>query len=342
MKQITRSLKTAFDRRSFLGKGLIAGGAGAIGSAWVANAFPSQAKAASSTPPSPYNYTVYRDHPVGGTYYCQRYDGTVVASDPNYADPVIQAALNQYFLEDSSSGYGPGSIAVRTGNYVLSPGFSGFQVHSWTTLKLDTTARIIVPSGYAGAVFQLLNTDAEEVQNTTIDGGVLFEQNAQHQWTAFLLKGSAQSIKSGILFNKISNTTLSNAKIGVKLWVTTSNSFINSNTFEFLRMWDCEAFVDFQIDPSYQPGQQNFGIIGNHFFDLQCQSTAVTMAGIRNITGWHNSFVETKVWDLGKGFRANIIPQADSTVIVGGILAGGTNVFQDKGVNTRVFDSLYP
>src|SRR5690242_20389073 len=129
-----------------------------------------------------------------------------------------------------------------------------------------------------------------------IDGGMLFEQNAQRQWTAFLLKGSAQSNKSGILFNKISNTRVSDAKIGIKLWVTTSNSFISSNTFEFLRMWGCEAFVDFQIDPPYQPGQQNFGIIGNHFSDLQCQASAATQAGVRNITGWHNSFVETKVW----------------------------------------------
>jgi hypothetical protein len=294
------------------------------------------------------NYVVSRDTPTSCAYHATRSDGTEIAVNQDFADPVIQAALNQNFLLDPQSGHGPGDIYIQSGTYSLSPGFTGFQVFSFTRLTLDPTPRLLVPSGYAGAVFQLLSDDSIEVAHTMIDGGMLTEDAPpQHQWTGFLLKASATGHKAGIFFNKIANTIIFNAQVGIKLLVDSNNGFINDNTFQFLRMVEQVIFVDFTIDPStnYQVGEEDFGILFNHFFDLRCQAGTTTTHGIKDIAGVHNTFLETQVIDIGQpggvpdAKRATISSLASNTLIIGGILAGGADVFVDQGVATKILDS---
>jgi hypothetical protein len=263
---------------------------------------------------------VYRDSPTSGGYHAQRSDGTEIAVNQNDPDPVIQAALDQSFLQDPQSGHGPGDIYIQSGTYSLSSGFIGLNVYSYTRLTLDPTARLIVPSGYAGSVFQLLSDDRSGVVHTMIDGGIIGESSPpQQQWTGFLLKASAATNSSGILFNKIANTVIFSAKVGIELLVDGSKGFINSNTFQFLRMWGNQTFVDFEIGPPYVAGEEDFGILGNLFFDLQCEVDSTTSAGTHNITGFHNTFLEVKVWDIQVGVagakRANIVPEASNTLI---------------------------
>jgi len=77
----------------------------------------------------------------------------------------------------------------------------------------------------------------------------------------------------GTLFNKVAHTIIYNAGIGLRLCVSGTH-FINANRFEFLRMWNCQRFLFFQIDPPYQAGQQNIGIVSNTFDQLECQANA--------------------------------------------------------------------
>jgi hypothetical protein len=52
----------------------------------------------------------------------------------------------------------------------------------------------------------------------------------------FLLKGSAQGTLTGIWFNRIAETEVTLASVGISIVVEQLLGFVNSNTFEFLRM----------------------------------------------------------------------------------------------------------
>lgn len=293
------------------------------------------------------NYVIYRDSK--GIYRAVRADGVEVAVH-EYADHVIQTVLNQAFLQDASSGHGPGDIYVRAGTYRLSKNFRGFRVYSYTRLTLDATALLLIPNGYSGAVFQFLSTANTDVVHAMIDGGILKEDIAQYpakqQWTGFLFRATASGIErpKGILFSKIVNTVVLNASIGIRLVVEGEQGFINSNTFQFLRLWGHRYFIQFEILPAYRAGQQDFGIVNNLFSDLHCQSGLRTSIGLHNIAGFHNTFFEVKVWDIDVGVqgakRANILPIAANTLIMGGLLAGEARLFEDKGIATRIVDAL--
>jgi hypothetical protein len=78
--------------------------------------------------------------------------------------------------------------------------------------------------------------------------------------------------------------------------VTGDQGFINANTFEFLRVWGAGVGVDFAAPAAYQVGQEAFGILYNHFSDLQFQTEApLYQMGIQNVTGVHNAFTEVSV-----------------------------------------------
>jgi hypothetical protein len=152
--------------------------------------------------------------------------------------------------------------------------------------------------------------------------------------TAFLLQASAPT-NAGILFNKLMNTIIYNAQIGVRLWVegASGHDFINANAFEFLGMWFCERFVSFQIDnPAYNAGEQDFGIVGNTFTDLECQSDTTLTTGVEGVTGAFNTFVEVKVWDVPEGQPSTIVTnKAYHTRIIGGLMTAN---IVDNGVDT--------
>ncbi|HZI75728.1 MAG TPA: hypothetical protein VFD73_17240, partial [Gemmatimonadales bacterium] len=109
------------------------------------------------------------------------------------------------------------------------------------------------PSGYNGAVLVLASNNTAEVSQATVEGGVIREaQPAQHQCTAFLLQAAANQQTAGILFNKICRTVVYEPAIALAIHVTGDHGFINSNTFEFLRVWGAAVAIDFSVVPGYQ------------------------------------------------------------------------------------------
>lgn len=292
---------------------------------------------------SPGNYVIYRDSPTAGAYHAVRVaDNVEIATDPASAGPVLQQVLNQDLLQDPTSGHGAGDVYVRAGIYELGAGFTGLNVQSFVRLTLDPTAFLQLPAGYDRAVFILASSDFAEVSQAQICGGIIREsQPAQHRWTAFLLQAAASQQSAGILFNKISSTIVYQPAIAVALHVTGNRGFINSNTFEFLRVWGAGVAIDFSVVPSYQVGEEDMGILYNLFFDLHFQSEAdLYQAGIRNVTGVHNTFNEVKIWDIPRDPAITIGPTADRTLVIGGTLAGefaaNPNVISDQGRATRI------
>ena len=258
---------------------------------------------------NPYNYIIYKS---GSTYYAKRNDGTQVASGPT-PDPVIQTTLNQ----TSPTGVGPGDIYIQSGTYNLSSSFTGFNIKSSTQLRLDTTALLSVPNGYSGYVFKL----ATGTTNCIFDGGTIRELipsggNPQRRWTAIQL----QATTDGVFFNKFMNTTIRDANIGIKLLVDGSNGWINANSFQFLKMWRNNIFIDFDMTVPW-PGGQVVGIYRNHFQNIECQSGSNTRHGVRNIRHRSNMFIDVKIWDIpSASITSNIHANADHTIIIGGIM----------------------
>ena len=117
-------------------------------------------------------YTVYRDYPNWGAYHAVAANGTEIAANPNDPEPVLQAALNQPFWNDPSSGPGAGDVYLRAGDYLLPGTFSGFDLRRYTRLIMDPTARLAVPNGYTGYAFRLQSSDSNgSLAHSTLEGG---------------------------------------------------------------------------------------------------------------------------------------------------------------------------
>jgi hypothetical protein len=297
--------------------------------------------------PEPTSYIV---HQSAGTYRVTRTsDGVNLPLAANRADVAIQTALDQGFLVDPT--LGPGDIYLQAGDHLLPAGFPGFSIHSFTNLHMDARARLRVPSGFTGAVFTMRSDNGSHrlgVNNTIIDGGWIDEVSpVRGRWTAFALRGSS-SHEAGMQFNKIRNTRVNNASVGVAVVVDGRGGYINSNTFEFLRLWACRNFVDFQ-QTLPATSYLHPPIWGNTFWDLQCQcqagsaSPVQTTIGINRIAGIHNTFAEVKVWDIQRAVApartALVSSNANRTLIIGGILAGAGTNFLDQGTGTKILDS---
>jgi hypothetical protein len=289
-------------------------------------------------------------------------------TDPNLKAPTsppedaIQFALNLGWNADHTRG--PGDVYISAGVYEIgfnNNKFAGLSVRNFTTLKLDPNAEIVVPNGYKNSAFVLAADDASGVNNTIIDGGWVHEdQNprgvngppteAQGLWTAFHLIGVSGS--DGVYFNKIMNTRVDNARVGVLLEIGPDSanganlSFVNSNTFDGLRLIACGNFVNFALAKpigDYNPNP----VWGNTFTGLRCEvqcaevnascnqknifNPVATTVGINNVLGNRNSFIDVQVWDIQRagpnGKKMVVTPDADSTLFVGGILYEAPNDF---------------
>src|SRR5205823_1881798 len=146
---------------------------------------------------------------------------------------------------------------------------------------------------------------------------------------------------NGILFNKVRDTVVYEPAIAVALRVSGKKGFINSNTFQFLRVWGARVAIDFSVVSEYKRGVEDFGILYNHFLDLHFQSDGSYVAGVRDVSGVHNTFNEVKVWDIPGGKPALTIgPLADRTLVIGGTLAGefavNPGVIVDQGGSTKI------
>lgn len=281
---------------------------------------------------------------------------------PTTPEGALQVALD--LIENNPNSGGPGDVYVTAGTYRLTDTeFKGFNVHSYTNLRLDGRAEIIVPPEWEpNAVFNLLSDDDANlygVTNSSIDGGRITAPDDTAEWTAFRLKGSSTGanllpgVTAGMQYNKIINTEITRAGIGVEIIVDKLRGYVNSNTFEFLRMGSCRNFVRFSMaDLEYTTG---IPIWANRFVDLQCgcsKNGVRTTIGIAGVTGRQNEFHSVKVWDIqnavadpatNKGpLTIEVLSKAKQTLIVGGILVGGYIKQEESQItaDTTVFPQL--
>lgn len=299
----------------------------------------------------------YIIHQQGGN--CLIWD-TVAEKDleggPTSVEGAVQAALNLGWQDDHT--LGPGDVYITAGVYAIhDENFPGWNVRNFTYLRMDPLTQIVVPNGFAHAVFVLLaddpNTDPDNqlgVTNATIDGGWIQEQQdpdgrrgpateAQGNWTAFLLNANAGT--GGMQFNKLCNTRVDNASVGISLTVGLGKeTYINSNVFDGLRLYACRNFINFALAKplsyyTYVP------VWGNTFANIQCQrgkdkyNPIPTTVGVNDISGYQNAFITVNVWDIPDNAKKMVITdQANLTTIVGGILYEPEN---DHGQNTRPY-----
>lgn len=304
--------------------------------------------------PGTATYIVYKTGAGDGQIRRTSDDTDILPAGQTF-EVALQTALDRVVPADPFSG-GPGDIYVPAGQYDLHAEFSGFVVNSYTNLRLDGRAQLRVPPNYTGSVFQLLADDGDDlagVTNSTIVGGRITERvleggQAGANWTAFLLKGSAKGTLTGVWFNKIAETEVTLASVGISIVVDQLLGFVTSNTFEFVRMGNCRNFVSFEMAAlDYETG---IPVWANRFADLQleCNNTIKTTIGIRNVVGRQQEFDSVKVWDIQRGVAApgkaaaltlEISAQAEKTLVIGGILAGGfvaAHNVEDKGAGTTV------
>jgi hypothetical protein len=166
---------------------------------------------------------------------------------------------------------------------------------------------------------------------------------AEANWTAFQLSATADN-EAGHQFNKISNTVVTNAGVGIEIDVSGQKGYINSNTFEFLRLWAGRTFIQFNLSENRQVVQGNSPIMSNLFSNIHCECQAAdadpqhpyvqTQIGIANVVGEKNTFFEVNVWDIQRAIAnaksLEITNRALNTLIIGGLFA----VLDDHGQNT--------
>jgi hypothetical protein len=324
-----------------------------------------QAVATPAIPHQPFTWTVYKVDPFSPTSltYGQKNDGNSPISGT--ADDVIRTVLQDPGPLNDPQGIpsGPGRIYIDRGIYGLTRSFSGFNVRSYTSITLDPQARILVPSAYRGSVFKFESSNA--VRNCVgciIDGGEIAEAQPQQKgWTALLLNGTGSGERtSGVLFNKFTNMSIRSAKFGIQLQAVSDpdprdrqglprpdmqgiwGGWVTGNSFEFIKMWDCEIFVGFNMVNMYRQNTQVTGIHRNRFLNIECQSTDNTHYGVRDIRHIGNSFINVNVWDIPEGGTiSNIHPDSRGTIIMSGMMTGPS--FIDRGVSTKIMDeNIWP
>jgi hypothetical protein len=295
-------------------------------------------------PPSQQQAFAYIIYKRGLETVAQKSDGSNPIHHP-ISEVVIQNALNDPGPLDSPSGIrtGPGHIHILDGIYDLSSSFQGFNLRSFTTLTLSPQAALRVPNGYTGHVFKLESSTERTITHCTIDGGNIMEMDpTQRQWTGILLHG----VESGVLFNKFTNTTIRDAKIGIQLVATSDpkaprdrQGWVNANLFEGLKMWSNDIFIDFVMDGDYL-GSAITGINRNRFINIECQSESNTLHGVRNICHLGNSFINVNIWDIELGSPgaviSNVHSSAQGTIIISGMMTG--QGFSDQGKTTKILD----
>lgn len=318
------------------------------------------ALATSAIPHQPFTWTIYKTDPFSPTSltFGQKNDGSSPISGT--ADDIIHTVLQDHGPLNDPQGTlaGPGRIYIDRGIYGLTGSFSGFNVRSHTAIILDPQARILVPSAYRGSVFKFESSNAVgNCVGCIIDGGEITEAQPQQKgWTAILLNGTGTGERTpGVLFNKFTNMAIRSAKIGILLQAVSDadpqdrqglprsdmqgiwGGWVNGNSFESIKMWDCEIFIAFNMVNMYRQNTQVTGIHRNRFLNIECQSTANTTYGVRDIRHFGNSFINVNVWDApAEATISNVHPDSRGTIIISGIMTGQS--FVDRGVSTKIMD----
>jgi hypothetical protein len=212
---------------------------------------------------------------------------------------------------------------------------------------LEPTTMLIVPNSFNGSLFKLHSIDNDEsreynINNVTIDGGIIEEaespeRKAQGKWIAILLLNSVKYHVGGIYHNRISNMTIRNAEVGIKLLIDGKNGYISYNSFEFLNMIYNKTFIDFDLkDVQYLGKEEQPAIDRNYFEGLVCYLGPDSKFVARNIQHKGNIFVNVNVYGQST-VTTSIHQNASDTIILDGTLTHYPLI--DQGVNTRIISA---
>src|SRR5437879_1010523 len=225
---------------------------------------------------------------ISGKYFAKESQNNIIVSSDT-PDIVIKTALNR-----------GGEIFIAGGKYDLSSNFSGFDLKSYTHLKLAQDADIAVPSGYSGHVFRFNGGTTHCV----MEGGRIHESNpVERSWIGILMQGG-----SGIYFNFIENMIITDPYIVIDFNATTGQ-WINANTFVNIQGETFVRGIEFDFSGNYTRAD---GFYGNTFRDSQFQSGPMTAYGVKDIQRAYTAFYNVQVWDLPPiAISASIDPSAE-------------------------------
>jgi len=270
-----------------------------------------------------FSIIVFQD---GGQTYAVKHDGTLVDSDADPDDVIVNA------LAELGTDLG-GDLFISRGQYDLSSHFAGFDIPASTHVHLEGQTSINVPNGYTGYVFQMDNVGF----GSSIDGyGFLAEQGSPARNYIGVKLHSTTS--TGTSFCSIKDLYIYQAGTALQLISNGASAFVNSNVFQNIIIDGPKIAVDFQDISSGD-------IDGNMFMNVLIQADgSTTTNGFKNIPQSRNQFINCFCWDFTTGSEANIESGASDTLIVGGKMTGKDGTFIDKGNRTFILsgDNIPP
>ncbi len=273
-----------------------------------------------------FGYTIYQD---GGVVNARNNKTGAVTTNANI-DPLITTILAS----------GDPTVEVQTGTYILSAGFTGWDMVSDAYVFFHRGCWIYIPQGYTGDVWKF-SSGSVDIFGAKLIGGLFIETaTAANDWNFVAIKPTAGK---GVVMCQVKDNVVWRAKRVIHI-NTTDLSWGSDNVFENIESECCEYFTEFAHTGTWTPDasglHQN---MFNHCF-LQSSSASggnpLTLGGIINIMGDGNIFTNCNIWDLGSrnpsAPTATIHANARATEIIGGLMA--YQLFTDSGTKTRVRD----
>src|SRR5215831_19389921 len=319
--------KTKFSRRDFLKMT----GLGITGMALSQLTHPIKQVTAQAFSPlrsGPARYYIYMDR--GEVKALNQLTANVEYS-ASYLDPVLT-----YVISQEVGAY------IQEGKYDLSPGFNGWNLASkYIALEFSTDARIHIPYGYAGYVFNF----SAIATGCLIYGGQFQELNA----VGYLELGTTQQRKwdfalftNTVLGNSIYRTVVSDCGNWVHFKGVNPGDWFNSNIFLDNETWNPVVWIAFEWQPT-RFSQDVDGANGNLFLHNFCEAGKSTTDAARDVHGNRNLFINCTMYDLlqknAAGKYSTITANSTATQILGGIMTSSViDSWSDKGVDTMILD----
>ncbi len=273
------------------------------------------------------SYVVYIS---GVTYKCRDMEaGTTLSSSTTNPETVINAALSNAMGK---------TVVIHEGVYPITAQLLIDKVE--TRLYMDPRAIIKVPQGYTGNAILMQNSGGT-LSNCIIDGGRIEEAGTpQWNWTGIRMKAVSDRSQVG---NRLSNTYIRMANNCIALETDNTFSWINSCTIENMYMDLSKNFITFLNGATTLGSTTGRGLNKNNFNNLVLQFADTNpdpLFGIKDISGWANSFNNVDIWDPQTGSkRISIGLMAEDTVFNGGMVTdrmyNDATYYTDRGIRTR-------
>jgi hypothetical protein len=257
---------------------------------------------------------------------------SAIVSDNAAPETTIQYALDR-----------GGTINITDDTYTFSGAFAGldFPVEPlYAELYMGQATHLVVPNGYTGYVFRLMNSATQHCSKHIIHGGILDEAGAvQKLWTAIKFQSNGSTVK-GIFGNIVRDMLINYCRYGIVLNndSTGTSTFININIFDNITMYGCEVFIDFKMDTAYITDTNGFH--RNRFYNITMQRTSsYTLYGVKNIAHKDNTFFGCYPVDFsGSQISSNIAADASGTIIIGGTMTSINFVDASTAADTFIQD----